>query len=737
MYLGKEQYMKSKHLLIVILMTIFCIPMISLNVKAENEEEYTPIYTIADLAGINNNPEGNYILMNDIDMTEETKPGGTWDTGHGWTPLKEFSGTLDGNGYRIISMNIYGEAYINDSIGLFASLDEGHIKNLGMVNVNINISGYNDHDYDYYEMAKIGAITGRSSGGYIENCYVTGNIITPENDFKTSGLVGGGSGTIENCYNAATVSGYGISDGVWSDSCYSIGSVTKGEWSVYTLQGTSQDGEGEILTETQMRLQNMYVGFDFENVWEIDPNSSYPYPQLKNNRQQRIEGLEVVTPPTKTIYGQGDKVDLTGGTVKIIYEDNYTTTVVMTEDMLEKYDTTQIGNQNITVKYGNKQASFPITVSGISVESVKISGNSNTMQKGTSMQLKAVIEPANATEATVTWSSSNTQVATIDATGKVTALQTGDTTITATASNGINGQYSIKVTAPCVSLTLNNDNLTIYKGETATLTATLSPLDTTDTVSWKSSNTNIVAVDNNGQLTGYSAGEAKITAVAGTATTTCNVTVKQKMDDFYIIGVVDKEYTGDNIEQEVKVTDGVVVLKEDTDYTVSYIDNVDVGTAKVHIMGKRYYEGSIEKSFNIVKKSSIGSPSKPSNEDSSELPENTPSQPSNEDSSELSENNTPKLSIGKTTISKIKNVKKKKAKVTFKSVKGADGYEIRYSVKSSMKNSKTKSTKRTSYKISSLKKKKYYVQVRAYAFDDSGEKVYGKWSAKKSITIKK
>ena len=46
-------------------------------------EGYIPIYTIADLVGINSNPSGNYILMNDIDMTKETSPGGSWDTGHG------------------------------------------------------------------------------------------------------------------------------------------------------------------------------------------------------------------------------------------------------------------------------------------------------------------------------------------------------------------------------------------------------------------------------------------------------------------------------------------------------------------------------------------------------------------------------------------------------------------------------------------------------------------------------
>ena len=47
---------------------------------------YTPIYDIADLNAINNNLSGNYILMNDIDLSE-TAPGGQWDAGNGWVPI--------------------------------------------------------------------------------------------------------------------------------------------------------------------------------------------------------------------------------------------------------------------------------------------------------------------------------------------------------------------------------------------------------------------------------------------------------------------------------------------------------------------------------------------------------------------------------------------------------------------------------------------------------------------------
>ncbi len=92
-------------------------------------EGYTAIRTIDDLYGINNDPSGKYILMNDLDISEETSKGGSWDTGNGWTPLNQFTGTLDGNGKRIIGMHIYG-SLSDEYAGLFSSLGaNAEIKN--------------------------------------------------------------------------------------------------------------------------------------------------------------------------------------------------------------------------------------------------------------------------------------------------------------------------------------------------------------------------------------------------------------------------------------------------------------------------------------------------------------------------------------------------------------------------------------------------------------------------------
>lgn len=99
-----------------------------------------------------------------------------------------------------------------------------------------------------------------------------------------------------------------------------------------------------------------------------------------------------------------------------------------------------------------------------------------------------------------------------------------------------------------------------------------------------------------------------------------------------------------------------------------------------------------------------------------------------------------KVTVAKGTIAKVVNKATRKAVVTIKSVSGAKGYQIRYATVSNMKGAKTVtlSASTLSRTFKSLKKgKKYYFQVRAYKTDSTGKKIYGSWSAKKSVKIKK
>lgn len=94
-----------------------------------------------------------------------------------------------------------------------------------------------------------------------------------------------------------------------------------------------------------------------------------------------------------------------------------------------------------------------------------------------------------------------------------------------------------------------------------------------------------------------------------------------------------------------------------------------------------------------------------------------------------------KVTVGKAKIKKVKRVKKTKAKITLKSVKGATGYVVKYSIKKGFgkKTTITKKVKKVTFILKKLKaKKKYYIKARAYKVVDK-KAYYGKWSARKII----
>ncbi len=171
----------------------------------------------------------------------------------------------------------------------------------------------------------------------------------------------------------------------------------------------------------------------------------------------------------------------------------------------------------------------PIKVSfSVSVSDVTITPVSSSLQVGESVSLSATVNPQNATDKTVTWSSSNTSVATVS-NGTVTAKAVGTATITASAG-GKSATCNVTVTPVLVnSITLNQSSANVNVGGTVSLTATVAPNNAADkAVTWSSSDAAVATVSNSGVVTGVKAGTATITATAHDGSgvkATCAVTV--------------------------------------------------------------------------------------------------------------------------------------------------------------------------------------------------------------------
>ena len=169
---------------------------------------------------------------------------------------------------------------------------------------------------------------------------------------------------------------------------------------------------------------------------------------------------------------------------------------------------------------------FAMPVQAASVKKVKLNKKKATVYVGKTLKLKATVKPAAASNAKITWKSSNSKVAKIT-NGTVKGIKAGKATITAKAANGKKATCKITVKEiKAKSVTLNKTSLQMNVGETYKLNATIKPSDTTNkTLKWSSSNKNVVKVSN-GTLTAKKAGSATITVKTSNGKKAkCKVTV--------------------------------------------------------------------------------------------------------------------------------------------------------------------------------------------------------------------
>ena len=170
------------------------------------------------------------------------------------------------------------------------------------------------------------------------------------------------------------------------------------------------------------------------------------------------------------------------------------------------------------------------------VTKVELNKTSLTLDVGNSDTLIAAITPDNATDKSVTWESSAPGVATVDTSGKVTAVAPGTATITATTEDGSKTATCVvtvtAATVPVTGVTLSQTQASLYYNRTPntlTLTATVAPDNATNqAVTWTSSNPSVAKVEN-GVVTALARGTAVITATAADgsgASASCTVTVR-------------------------------------------------------------------------------------------------------------------------------------------------------------------------------------------------------------------
>lgn len=309
-----------------------------------------------------------------------------------------------------------------------------------------------------------------------------------------SSSVGSGNVVFKNC----TGSGIQIADNVIKD---------------VTLEN-SQLG-GRFGAQGTLTLKNATINGSFSTVNFVSEGKNTYVTENNRTRTSKISGTANIASPVEIQLSAPDA-----------------TTPYQERKLIET--TADASNFTVSSPYQlKKQTEYNGTYiyAFIPVTSVTLAPETLSIEEGKTAGLTATISPANATTQQHSWASENGKIAkaygeTLN-TAKVTAIGVGKTTITYTIG-GKEASCEVTVTPRTISvesITLNKPQLSLVKGATETLTATVLPTTATDkTVIWESSDTAVATVKD-GIVTAVAAGNATITAKAGEKTATCAVTV--------------------------------------------------------------------------------------------------------------------------------------------------------------------------------------------------------------------
>ena len=358
-----------------------------------------------------------------------------------------------------------------------------------------------------------------------------------------------------------------------------------------------------------------------------------------------------------------------------------------------------VGTAVITVTAGNVKAVCKITVPQL-IDWIEFDEDEIELKAGQTYQLKPYISPSDATNKKLKYTSSDTKVAEVSASGLVTAKSEGEAKIRAAATDGSDEYAVCYVTvtgkAKVTGITLDRTSAEVKRGEKLTLNVTASPSYASNKkVVWKSANTKIATVDANGSVTAKAPGRTKITVTSSENSSyqaSCTVTVPYKIT--YKLNKGKNNASNPSTYYGKKVT-----LKNPS--------------RKGYAFAGWYTDAKFKKKI-----TSISSSAK---------------------SDYVLYAKWTKVKVAKASLTSAKNSKSKQILLKYKKVSGAKGYEISYSTDKKFKKAVTKkNTAKTSYTISKLKKGKiYYVRIRAYKMDSTGKKVYGKYSSMKKVKVSK
>lgn len=304
----------------------------------------------------------------------------------------------------------------------------------------------------------------------------------------------------------------------------------------------------------------------------------------KENEPEKVLVESIAVTPDNVVMTVGDKDTLSVGyfpenaeNKSVVWSSSDEAIVTVEEGVLTAV---AAGDAVITADCDGVTDECTVTVNekDIEVESVELNKTEAELVVGETFRLEATVLPEEASGLTVTWSSSASEIVSVDDEGNVSALSEGKATITAEAG-GVTATCDVTVSSasiPVESVTVSEESIEIKIGETFTLTATVLPENAEDkTVTWSSSDNAIATVSDDGVVTGVAVGNATIVAAAGQRTAVCSVKVSGADSGDDPIADIKTDWTVGELFDVPQYGKGVVFqVGEDFIKVVSMVENI-------------------------------------------------------------------------------------------------------------------------------------------------------------------
>lgn len=176
---------------------------------------------------------------------------------------------------------------------------------------------------------------------------------------------------------------------------------------------------------------------------------------------------------------------------------------------------------------GSQIATCAITIT-VPVTSVTISSSSNIINMDATKQLTATVLPSNATNKTVTWSSTNVNIATVSSSGLVRGIASGSTTIRVqTVDRGFTATFNVSVAVGVQRVTLQTGSISLVKGATFQAIATIAPSNAANkTMTWVSAISRVATVTSTGLITAVGNGTGIISVFTQDGNKTASIIVR-------------------------------------------------------------------------------------------------------------------------------------------------------------------------------------------------------------------